>query len=108
MRQAVPVMAFGRIEEYNILPDEWEWSAADRARILRVLATRGLTCSDQDAYVMWADFSQDRCATWVTLPPTDEDLLRCLQPHYTVPQQGLPDANPDEHRPGAIGQHKPR
>ena len=84
MKRAVPVMACGSVEEYNILPDEWEWSTADRARVIRVLAEQGLTCTDQDAYVMWCDHSLDMCAGWVTLPPDDADLLRCLTKHYTA------------------------
>lgn len=76
MKRAVPVMACGSIEEYNILPDEWEWSAVDRARIIRVLAAQGLTCTDQDAYVMWSDHSLDMCAGRVVLKADRCGLVR--------------------------------
>ncbi len=81
MRRAVAARKFS---DYNILPDEWEWSAEDRARIIRLLRTQDLECSDLDAYYMWADHSDDYCAGWLIMPESDEHVLEGIAPYYTI------------------------
>lgn len=83
-QRAVAVMQLGPHAEYNILEDEWAWSADDRARIIRLFTEHDMQCSDLDAYYMWADHSVERCANWLTMPSGDDDLWRLLQPYYRV------------------------
>ena len=47
-------------------------------RIVSVCAAEGYTISPSFADEIWSDYSDSMCASWMTMPERDSDLLRIV------------------------------
>lgn len=54
----------------------------DITRIVGVMARFGYEVTRRDAEVAWEDMSDDNCASWLSLPESDDHLFRVIMPYF--------------------------